>query len=213
GFDCSKAKTLESAMKQIKAKLNSIPKESKGLLVVIDEAFSRAAHLLQSEGGKNFIQKAEKFRPTVRFLFIDADLNLHRKDLSESQFMGRCEEFVLPPLSRRHGDIPYIFAASCLRHLKADSVRITEAVLLAVIDWVLRTPDYRQSPRGVFKKAKQVVDRMRRETYLNRGLPVEISKRHLPDDLSLEVDEVEIHKHVFQFFWELSAPADNTKLP
>ena len=83
-------------------------------------------------------------------------------------------------------------------------MKITEAVLLAVIDWVLRTPEHKQSARTIFKKAKQVVDRMKREACFGDARAVEISKRHLPDDLSLEVDEVEIHKHVFQFFWNIS---------
>ena len=218
GLDCTKARSVGSAINQIQAELGKAPDEARGVLVVIDEAFSAAGHLLHFEKGKMLIQEAEKCRPAVRFLFVDADLSRHRKKLSKSQFLDRCVEFILPPLSERHEDIPYIFAASCLRLLKSRSVKITEAVLLAVINWILNDPDGERNARNIVTEAERVVSTVRKERpAIEDGYVAEVSRRHLPEDLRKhlpdelkqrssrdmipDLEEIEVQKHFRHFSW------------
>jgi bifunctional ADP-heptose synthase (sugar kinase/adenylyltransferase) len=200
-FDCSRAKCpdVDAAIDQIFAKTKQLKSETKGLLVVIDEAFSKAAHLLLNESGKNLLQGTATCELRTRFLFVDADFERHRGDLSESQFLNRCKEFVLPPLHSRHGDIPYIFASNCLELLGVSSVRISEAVLLGLINSILNAPESKQSPRQIYRRAEEVTASARRHFDTGSRQITEISKRYLPDDLKDGLESTGVQRRFFTF--------------
>jgi len=200
-FAREKCPNARAAVAQFEEKLINAGKDARGMLVIIDEAFSKIAHLLYHEEGKMLIQLSADCNPPVRFLFADADLKRHKEHLSESQFLTRCKLIFLPDLSTRQGDIPFIFAASCLFHLGLRSAKITESVLLAVINWVLSLPEGQQNAREIFKKAKQIVG-----AFLNRTsgkddpLPA-ISRRDLPEELAIGLDAAASPKRFFDFSW------------
>jgi hypothetical protein len=81
------------------------------------------------------------------------------------------------------------------------SAKITESVLLAVINWVLSLPEGQQNAREIFKKAKQIVG-----AFLNRTsgkddpLPA-ISRRDLPEELAIGLDAAASPKRFFDFSW------------
>lgn len=202
-FDPSRANCLDvdSALAQIRAKANELPMGTRGILVVIDEAFSKAPHLLVAECGKMLLQEAAKCKPLTRFLFVDADLERHRSELSESQFLSRCREFLVPALSSRPGDIPYIFGAACLNHLGSSSVRISEAVLLGVINGLLQATEGQQNARNIFRRAGEIVSNVNKTVGTVLGQIEEISKRHLTVDLQVGLEETEPPRHFYQFSW------------
>lgn len=172
-----------------------------GVLVVIDEAFSKARHLLLGDQGKNLLQDCARCVPKVRFLLLDADLERYRSQLSVSQFLSRTKEFMVPELSTRHADIPYIFGSGCLRYLKSSpAVRTSEAVLLGVINWVLKLSPGEQSARNIMSKASEIIDDFKKNPVSNGSIP-EISKRHLPPDLRDGLEEAESPREFFQFSW------------
>ena len=163
-----------------------------GLLVVMDEAFSKTADLLRGEAGKLLLQHwSPEQGMMTRFLFIDADYDRHREELSESQFVSRCDVFRLPSVAERPWDIPYIFASACYDALTGQGVAlfaVTEAVLLAVTNWVLLE---RHSAREIVAEADAIV----------KGLPpvrppgiVEISKRYLRADVLRRLGFIENDK-------------------
>ena len=199
-FDWSQASSVDSALKQIETKSVKLSPDTPGILVVIDEAFAKAGHLLLGENGKMLIQGGARCSPMARFLLIDADFDRHRGEVSVSQFLTRIREFLVPALSTRHGDIPYIFGAGCLKELKTSSTRISEAVLLGVINWVLKQPEGQQSPREIIRKAEEVVAEFSRNP-TKKGVIPEISKRHLPAALKDGLEETESPREFFQFSW------------
>jgi bifunctional ADP-heptose synthase (sugar kinase/adenylyltransferase) len=174
-----------------------------GLLVVIDEAFTAVPHLLLADKGKMLLQLSVELGLPVRYLFIDADYSRHRAELSQSQFIDRCKEFESPTLASRHCDIPYIFAMACLRHSKKihqeiRDVKISEAVLLSAINWVLNTPEELQSARRLYDKAKDPV------TNALAGFSpgddtLTITRRHLDRELNSALGGAKDPKTMFRF--------------
>ncbi len=156
-FDNSpQTKSLELALAAIAHQQTEISRGA-GLLILIDEAFSTAGHLLLGENGKNLIQGLPS---KTRLLLIDADFNRYRNEVSQSQLITRCKCFELPPLSLRLPDIPYIFGASCVKHLGVSPVKITEAVLLSVIRDVLNDPE-RKTGRDLYNAAGEIIKHAR----------------------------------------------------
>jgi len=192
-----------SAVRTIHEKWAELPVTASGLVVVVDEAFSKAGHLLVGERGKMLLQLAsDRERPT-RFLFIDADFHKHRSSLSKSQFMSRCVLLELPSIDARLKDVAYIFAANCVlaaRGRANQPVLISEAALIAVVNWVLNTPPEDQSPRNIVKKAKEAVGAALKDSAASKG-PLRISKRHVPPDVVLSLGPTERTKQFFEFWW------------
>lgn len=198
-----KCPDVGAAMRSIQRRLAHEGRNVTGLLIVVDEAFSTAGHLLFGENGKILLQALSRCEPRTRFLFIDADYTHHRSDVSQSQFVNRCKVFEVPSLASRHCDIPYIFAAGCLKSLRKngiESARISEAVLLAVINWVLKTPDEEQSPRVLVDRAAEIASIAVRD-HGDKSGPPEISKRHLPADLRTLIGEALGPKRFLRFSW------------
>ena len=122
-----------------------------GLVCVFDEAFKRAINILKNTAGVSSLEDGHAKK--VRFLFIDADLEKYRAQLSESQFMTRCDEFMLPALRDRPWDICHIFAAMLGQHLKPRSVLSVQGdALVALVDWLMRNPS-ECSPRKLLVDA------------------------------------------------------------
>jgi sugar/nucleoside kinase (ribokinase family) len=158
-----------------------IPKEgskTRSALVIIDEAFTVAAHLTHGKNGVLLLQEGAQGPCKIRFMFIDANYEDARQKLSTSQFESRCKVFRLPSLDSRHIDIPYVFAAACFREAKNESViRISETALLKVVDWVLKTGI---NTRTITQIANDMVSSALR---LAPDSPPELSNRNLPDDV------------------------------
>jgi bifunctional ADP-heptose synthase (sugar kinase/adenylyltransferase) len=200
--------TVAAAVEAIRDTWDRGASGSQGLVVVIDEAFSKAPHLLLGELGKMLLQLS--FAPVhpARFLFIDADYHRHVQGISASQFLTRCRLFELPPLSARLKDVPFIFAAGCMKHLEKRlgkpqqrPLRISEAVLTGISNWVLLTPQDKQSAREVISIAKIVVD----ATLSDAGKvsrPPQISKRHLPSTVAETLGPTERVKTFYEFLWQ-----------
>lgn len=216
-FDSNREKCpdVDAAVSQIKNKWNGSEKTTKGLLVVIDEAFSSGLHLLAKENGKMLLQRSTTSAQSTRFLLIDADYYQHENELSESQFKSRCKLFELPPLESRKGDIPYIFAAGCMKTLRTSRIHgafISEAVFLGVINWVLQSQGSVNS-RKIIDAAKDTVAAALRDKDINRSIP-EISKSYLPEEVKVCLGQIEGKKRFFQFSWsqgELSKRKRSTK--
>ena len=203
-FNSSACPNVEAAVSQITEKWTALQKTTEGLLIVIDEAFSAGIHLLTRENGKMLLQQSTNIAQRTRFLFTDADYHNHETDVSESQFKSRCKTFELPSLDSRKGDIAYIFAAGCVRALQTwraqdDTVDISEAVLLSVINWVLEAHG-RQSPRTIREVARETVERALNKQASNQTV-LEISKRHLPTQVFNCLGKTEGKKRLFRFSW------------
>jgi sugar/nucleoside kinase (ribokinase family) len=203
GFSKKKYPDVETTLELIKKRRLRRKHDLEGQLIVIDEAFVKAGHLLLGEAGKMLMQESSRLNPKTRFLFIDADYSRHHAEVSKSQFLSRCKVFDLPSLDSRHCDIPYIFAAGCIKGLRKkgiESVRISESVLLGVTNWVLQTPEEDQSPRVLVEKAIDIASAALRKQTDAVGAP-EISRRHLPADLQKLVGERLGPKRFIRFSW------------
>lgn len=199
----TKCPDVETTLKIVQRRLGRRREEVDGVLIVIDEAFSKAGHLLLGDSGKVLLQKASRCEPKTRFLFIDADYPRYRAAVSVSQFVSRCKVFALPSLASRHCDIPYIFAAGCIKGLRKEgieSIRISESVLLGVTNWVLQTPEEDQSPRVLVEKAVEIASAALKQQPDTVDVP-EISKRHLPADLRKCLGETLGPKRFIRFSW------------
>jgi len=187
---------------------NALPEDTTGLLLFLDEAFSVASHLLIGEQGKMLLQAGQDGGRRTRFLLIDADYDRHKDDLSGSQFVSRCKEFVLPPISQRLWDIPYIFAAGCLKKIRKPRdpvIRITESVLVAVINWVLSTSERDQSPRNIFNQGGELVEKVQEKLDKADGDPhmniltLSASDLNLSPVLSHHAGPKALEKKFFEF--------------
>jgi bifunctional ADP-heptose synthase (sugar kinase/adenylyltransferase) len=189
-------------------------KTAKGLLLVIDEAFSTARHLITGENGKMLLQELGRNKPTIRFLFIDADYSRHATEISQSQFRSRCNLFELPSLASRPHDIPYIFAKFCFSQVSKQApkdIKISEKVLLAVIVWVLQTPEIDQSTRKIDDLAKVVVKSASQSAgKSNRTL--ELSARHLPKWIDADGTGAK-NRSFYVFTWNDSESSSLVKQP
>lgn len=154
GFVELKPKMLQNlkSVRDFREQLASLRKTSghKHYLVVVDEVFAHAKHLLRKKTGVTLLQAAQE--DGVRMLLVDADLEVHRKSLSSSQFETRIQFFRLPNISERLCDIPFVFAAGCAKTAKGAFQRIVceEGALLGVIDALLSVQRSKRSARTVF---------------------------------------------------------------
>lgn len=193
---------IASAVHAIHDHWATLPGSTGGLVVILDEAFSNAAHLLLGEKGKMLLQLAsDRERPT-RFLFIDADFHRHREGISKSQFMSRCVLLELPAIDQRYKDVAYIFAAGCLKAARGKAsqpVLISEAALIAVVNWVLDTPLEDQSPRNIVKKAGEAVAAALRGSSAKGAL--RIRKQHLSPDVLKSLGPIEGNSQFLEFGW------------
>jgi bifunctional ADP-heptose synthase (sugar kinase/adenylyltransferase) len=196
---------IETAKALIGQRLAEIQSTKSGLLVIMEEAFAKTGHLLLGDNGKLLLQVAAESGPAVRYLFIDASYHQYLSEISRSQFISRCIEFTLPSLPSRHCDIPYIFAMACLKsiweeHADVRAVRISEAVLLGIINWVLKTPEKSQNARSIGEEARVTVGRA--ISGLTKGADVvTISKRHLTNELKASLAQTDGPKTMFRFSW------------
>jgi bifunctional ADP-heptose synthase (sugar kinase/adenylyltransferase) len=200
---------VDAAIDQIRKKWTRLRRSARGLVIVIDEAFAKAGHLLLRESGKLLLQAFSGGAPNIRFVLADADYPRYRDQVSHSQFVSRCKVFELPSLASRPWDIPYIFMAGCLKDLKKrgiESVRISEAALLSVTNWVLETPEEEQSPRVLIEKAAEIVA-VALEKKERKTTSLEISKRHL-GDLPAVPGETLGQKRLIRFSWTTLHAAD-----
>ena len=154
GFEELRSQALEKikTVRDFRKHIESLRKQSghKHYLIVIDEAFAHAKHLLRKKTGVTLLQCAED--NCVRLLLVDADLEAHRNVLSASQFDSRIQYFHLPDIDKRPKDIPFVFAAGCVKGAADDHRPIVceEAALLGVIDAALSMQRTKQSARTIF---------------------------------------------------------------
>lgn len=195
------ARSVDDVPRQVREICSRLPENTKGLLLYIDEAFSAAKHLLVGDWGKLLLQTVSKEETSTRFLFIDASFDEVKPNLSNSQFLSRCIVFRLPSIEKRPWDIPYIFALACLKQLKKfghNRVRISEAVLLSVVNQLLSlSPDDRNS-RRVVSAAEEMVSRLPLNVKQGERI-VELSKRYLSDELRPHVGYTEASKILLEF--------------
>jgi sugar/nucleoside kinase (ribokinase family) len=181
---------------------SNLPATTAGLLLIIDEAFSSTGHLLLADQGKVLLQLMNDPGRCTRFLFVDADFERYKERLSTSQFINRCNVYELPPIGRRIWDVPYIFASGCLKVLRKErhelNIKISEAVLLAIINWVLATPERDQSARTIVKEAEEMVAQIIASDY---SPPLTLSARHLRQNRVLKDHFLspESEKRIFEF--------------
>ena len=169
------------------------------LLVCIDEAFNpnRARHLLCHGTGKMFMQLVNDRLPTTRFLFVDADyLDVSKEpDFQKDQFENRCDIATLPDLASRRRDIALIFAKACFDAAKGTRsefrLNISEAALIATINWVLtsngqtaeeRRLDQNAKGRVLVARAREAVRGAQRD-WDGGGGSLEVRVQHLPPEL------------------------------
>jgi len=130
------------------------------LAFVVDEAFERASKFLQHKKGVLLLDAMHS--RGIRLVMIDADFHSARPDLSESQFLTRCDVIELPPLIDRPLDIPYIFLAGCAQIAKDRSVShffCERRTLANVVDVTLRSSKPQdQSPRTVFNSGRDAFE-------------------------------------------------------
>lgn len=148
-------KLVDNRLEKIKTdreREGAIPKPVKGLLIIIDEAFKveNAGNFLRRMSGVAFLNHLEELSSNpgnipVRVLLVDADFTslLDAGEVDQSQFKSRCDTFELPAITSRLGDIPYIFAMSCLSSIYGNELDskhrlfIEEDCLVRVINWAL----------------------------------------------------------------------------
>jgi bifunctional ADP-heptose synthase (sugar kinase/adenylyltransferase) len=177
------------------------------LVIVVDEAFAKVGHLVFGTNGKMLLQLANESCGPTRFLFVDASFETYKKEnkFERSQFLRRCESFELPELALRRGDIPYIFAAACIRAQeklapKAQrAVEISQRALLGVINWVLQTRPEDQTPAQIIKEAKAAVTVAHNST--SRGALLKISRRHLSEHVREAIGPWHPDKQFVTFIW------------
>jgi bifunctional ADP-heptose synthase (sugar kinase/adenylyltransferase) len=175
-----------------------------GILIVADEAFKRYGHILFGEAGVDLLDSVRHIERT-RFLFIDANYENHIKDLDrQHQFVRRVKKFELPDLTERLVDIPYIFARSCLSLLEdseINQIRISEAVLLGVINNFITLPAPDRNTETIRECAKQVVDSARGKAggqFAAKSI-LELSKRYLPEKLATAVGSQQHERKFIEF--------------
>ncbi len=207
-FSKKSCPTVDAAVEKIRAQRDAERADAAArekLVIVVDEAFAKVGHLTFGRAGKMLLQLAGEECGPVRFLFVDASFEAYRKKFEASQFLSRCEIFELPELAKRRYDIPYIFAAACIksdRKTRASTmgtVEISERALLGVINWVLQTSREDQSPRKIFQVAAKTVQKARADAPNDSVL--KISLRHLSADLRKVVGPWHPPKRYVTFVW------------
>jgi hypothetical protein len=131
------------------------------------------------------------------------------------QFVSRCRVFELPGLASRKCDIPYIFAKGCLDAAKNAFVRISEAVLVGVINSMLETRQDDQSPRTIIDQARQIVAKAEQDHPggLRSGRTLKLSQKHLPTKLRASVGRPKTSDDFFDFFFRLQFEDSCARLP
>lgn len=193
------SKNINAAHETITNIWLELPKDIKGLLLILDEAFSIAPQLLFDAHGKMLLQVDNEPGRRTRFLFIDADYEKHKNNLSISQFVSRCTIFKLPPIGQRLYDIPYIFANACFKKLlkqNVSSIKISEAVLVAVINCIITLDEREQSPRKIVDEADAMINNAARTG--SAGI-ITLSRRYLTKTLKDHDVLKGVEKKLFEF--------------
>lgn len=170
-------------------------------IFMIDEAFKRIGRILHKESGVLLLEQAHS--AGKRFLFVDADFQAHEKNLSESQFLGRCQIFMLPKFRERPSDIVPIFAHGCLNAAQVEGmeiqrVRVNHEVLLNIIEWTLTTA---RSPRDVSHAGESAVRNALAESTIKSAMSeVRVSLGHLRDIPRPQSIIPELQHRELQFF-------------
>ncbi|MFO0984033.1 MAG: hypothetical protein U1E76_20320 [Planctomycetota bacterium] len=153
-----------------------------GLMLWIDEAFKAGLHLFEGYSGVLFLEAAH--RQTVRCMFVDADFQKYRSRLSASQFLSRCQQFLLPSIGERPRDIPYVFAAGASTSVPAGTscLRISQDALIAVVEWVLHMNPAEQSARVIAGAGSSVAGRALQGRTVVKTLDITVD--HLTSDIS-----------------------------
>ena len=152
--------------------------KSDPLLVVIDEAFARAGKLLQQKPGVLLLDALHSRK--IRLLMIDADFATFKSNLSESQFLTRCDLIELPAINDRPLDIPYIFLAGCLNAAKREGMQhfaCERRALVCAIDATLQGGVLDQSPRTIFNSGRQSFE----AAFRSGDQHVTVRAEHLPE--------------------------------
>jgi sugar/nucleoside kinase (ribokinase family) len=178
-------------------KQNASPTPSH-LVVVLDEAFKaeNCDTLLFGTSGVALLRALLEIS-VVRLLMIDAGYQDKKPRLNEKEFVDRCREYTLPPLSSRLNDVAYIAAAYCLTTKKAPLLEVSERALLGLINWTLTTGD--KNPRSLLDKVEEILAQ-----FPGTGPPLQIHRSHLPDDTKAligEWDEDENLPKYIRFSW------------
>ncbi|HEY6140822.1 MAG TPA: hypothetical protein VI670_23965 [Thermoanaerobaculia bacterium] len=184
--DLVKLNTGDKFIKRIETE--HLSADGRPLLIVIDEAFARARKLLQHKPGVVLLDALHS--RNIRLLMIDADFGAFRENLSESQFLTRCDLIELPPITDRPRDIPYIFLAGCLRAARREVIQqfvCQRRALVSVIDATLQGSALDQSPRTIFNLGYQSFEAALR----SREVPVTVRAEHLPERYGVFAGDVD----------------------
>jgi len=190
--------TVVDAIRTKRAELEKEYANLRDLVVVVDEAFKadNAKNLLFGVKGVELLESVRKLA-SARFVFADADYLEYKPQLDASQFLSRCEEYQIPPLSKRVHDIPFIFAGMCCSALRTTSIRISEATLLAIINWALEDGC---NPRNLKKEADAASFSAQAEKKSNL-LAHEISRHNLRQHVLETLGRWDDPKKFIRFEW------------